>query len=176
MLAFMIFAFLLFFIELFFKSSFLVITYCLALSYLIFLPFQSPLQFRVGEIVNHDLISPYSFEMTDEVTTEDKRIKAENSVLTVYDYDPQIFQNTVLNIYKSFKNMRQILRESKKANNSALKIQFEKEINFSVSELTFEWLSDHKFHPKLEAALIRILERWYDQKIAESPDRVIPSG
>lgn len=165
--------------RLFFKITFLVLCYCLILSYVIFLPIQYPVQFRIGEMVNHDLISPYSFEMTDEVTTEDKRIKAENAVMTVFDYDAQVFQSAVLNIYKSFKNARQLMRDEKKLSPQTvarIKTQFQNDFSFVITDLTLEWLVDQKFHHRVESALIRVLEKWYDQKIAESPDRVIPPG
>lgn len=158
----------------FFRHSVLVFAFCLLLSYLVFLPIQYPLQYRIGEIVNHDLISPYSFEMVDEGTTEDKRIKAENGILPIYDYDPQVFYHGTLNIYKAFKNARQSLRENQKPNRAYLKANFENDLGFSVADVSFEWLYESKFHPRLDDALVRILEKWYDRKIAESPDRSIP--
>jgi membrane-associated HD superfamily phosphohydrolase len=140
----------------------------------VFLPIQYPLQFRVGEVVSHDLISPFSFEMVDDITTEDKRAKVEGAVRPIYDYDPEVFDRAVLNIYKGFKNVRQALRENKKQNLAYLKSSFENDLGFSIPEVSFEWLYESHFHPRLDDALVRILEKWYDQKIAESPDRAIP--
>ncbi len=160
--------------RLFFKSSLLVFGFCIVLSYLVFLPIQYPLQFRVGEVVSHDLISPFSFEMVDDITTEDKRAKVEGAVRPIYDYDPEVFDRAVLNIYKGFKNVRQALRENKKQNLAYLKSSFENDLGFSIPEVSFEWLYESHFHPRLDDALVRILEKWYDQKIAESPDRAIP--
>lgn len=159
--------------RLFFKNSFLVLIFCLILAYVIFWPLQPPLQYRVGEIVRRDLISPYSFEMSDEVTTEEKKLKAESSVAAVFDYDPQVFEKSALNIYKAFKTARQTIKDNKKPNLALLKSQLETDLGLSLADLSFEWLLETHFHPRVENALIRILEKWFEQKIAEAPDRIL---
>src|SRR4051812_9653914 len=73
------------------RRGFLLFLFCFGLSYLIFFQFRMPYSFQVGDVATADVVSPMSFEMTDEVTTEEKRLRAEYSIPVVYDYDMMVF-------------------------------------------------------------------------------------
>ncbi|MBC7370432.1 MAG: HDIG domain-containing protein [Bdellovibrionaceae bacterium] len=163
-----------------------IFVFCLALSYLVFFQLELPYDFRVGEVTKYDVVSPFSFEMTDEVTTEEKRLRAEFAIPVVYDYDTSVFERVSSGVYRSFRNQRAFLRDitwpkSSKAREAVMrdffqhKGQFERELGVSISEIMYEWLVDSRFNPRVESAVVRNLENWYEKKIAESPDRFIPS-
>lgn len=169
------------------KRTGTIFCFCLLLSYLIFFQIDVPYDFQVGDIVKHDVVSPFSFEMTDEVTTEEKRLKAEYGVPVVYDYDTSVFERVSSGVYRSFRTQRAYLREvawpmgmagREKAMRDffQFKPQFEKELGVGVSDFMFEWLVDNRFNSRIENAVVRNLESWYERKIAEAPDRFIPSG
>ncbi len=110
--------------------------------------------------------------MTDEVTTEEKRLKSEYVVPVVYDYDTSVFERVSVNLIHSFRTMRAYYRETNWPAGPAeyrgkvkdffqYKKQFEKELGVSVSDFMFEWLIDLKFNPRIEAVVIRNLEGWY---------------
>lgn len=171
----------------FIRRAALIFLYCVLLSYTIFYQFDIPYNFTVGDLAKYDVTSPFSFEMTDEVTTEEKRLKSEYSVPVVYDYDTSVFERVSVNLIHSFRTMRGYYRESAwptvPAQHRAAvkdffqhKKQFEKELGVSISDFMFEWLIDMKFSPRIEAIVIRNLENWYDRKIAEAPDRFIPAN
>jgi cyclic-di-AMP phosphodiesterase PgpH len=65
----------------------LLFLFSLGLSVLIFFDFDFTYSVRLGERVTHDIKSPLSFKVVDEVSTEEKRRVAENTVPMVYDYD-----------------------------------------------------------------------------------------
>ncbi|WP_415063410.1 HD family phosphohydrolase [Bdellovibrio sp.] len=169
----------------FIRRAALIFLYCVLLSYTIFYQFDIPYNFNVGDVAKFDVVSPIGFEMTDEVTTEEKRFKGEYSVPIVYDYDTGVFERVSVNLIHSFRTMRGYYRETVWPTNLAArrakvkeffqyKKQFEKELGVTVSDFMFEWLIDLKFSPRIEAVIIRNLESWYDKKIAEAPDRFIP--
>lgn len=169
------------------KKVLIVLLFCLFLSYVIFFQIKIPHDFKIGDISPSDVTSPVSFEMTDEVTTEDKRIRAENATAVVYDYDTAAFDRLAGNVYRSFKYMRTQMKDSPWPRGFqqqqqrikelfAHKLNFEKELSVPIADYLFEWLIENKFHPRIENALIRNLDIWYDKKIADSPDRYIPSG
>lgn len=171
----------------FIRRAALIFLYCVLLSYTIFYQFDIPYNFNVGDVAKFDVVSPIGFEMTDEVTTEEKRFKAEYSVPIVYDYDTSVFERVSVNLIHSFRSMRAYYRETKWPTAPAAyrakvkdffqyKKQFEKELGVAVSDFMFEWLIDLKFNPRIEAVVIRNLENWYDKKIAEAPDRFIPAS
>lgn len=159
-----------------------VFAFCFALSVLLFFPMRVPTDLRIGEKANVDVIAPLSFEMVDEVTTEEKRLKAQVAIDDIYDYDPEVFSRIVAAIDRSFRNMRAFGREAKWPSagfrrEAALKpfkeqkAIFEKELQASVSEDLYEWLVMNRFAPRIENALIRTLETWYEKKIVELPDK-----
>ncbi|KYG64973.1 HD family phosphohydrolase [Bdellovibrio bacteriovorus] len=167
------------------RRAALIFLYCVLLSYTIFYQLDIPYNFAVGDVAKVGVNSPFGFEMTDEVTTEEKRLKAEYSVPVFYDWDTSVFERVSVSLIHSFRTMRAYHRDVKWANNAAAyraqvkdffqyKKQFEAELGVNVSDFMFEWLIDMKFNPRIEAVVIRNLEAWYDKKIAEAPDRFIP--
>lgn len=169
----------------FLRRAAVIIIFSLLLSYLLFFQMTVPYKFQIGEIANMDVVSPISFEMVDEVTTEEKRLRAEYSIPVVYDYDPGVFERLQNGIYRSFRNMRYLGRqvrwplqgshnEEKIREFFTHKLEFEKELGVPIPDYLYEWLIDHRFDPKIENALVANLRHWYDRKIAESPERFIP--
>ena len=164
-----------------------IFAFCLVLSYLIFFQLEMPYDFRVGDVAKYDVVSPFTFEMTDEVTTEEKRLRAELTVPVVYDYDTSVFERVSSGVYRSFRTQRAFLREvawpkTLKGREEAMrdffqhKPQFEKELGIGVSDFMYEWLVENRFSPRIESAVVRNLENWYEKKIAEAPDRFIPGS
>jgi membrane-associated HD superfamily phosphohydrolase len=168
------------------RKVFTVLLFCLVLSYLIFFQIKIPHTFKVGDATTVDMVSPLTFEMVDEVTTEEKRLKAESNIPVVFDYDTNVFDRLAGNVYRSFRYMRNQMRDlnwprSYTAQQKLVKdlfthkAIFEKELGVSLADYLFEWLIEHRFHPRIENSLVRNLDLWYAKKIAESPDRFIPS-
>ncbi|RYZ82818.1 MAG: HD family phosphohydrolase, partial [Proteobacteria bacterium] len=171
--------------RLFVQRLAMIFTFCLILSYLLFFQIELPYDFRVGDVAKYDVVSPVSFEMTDQVTTEDKRLRAEASIPVVYDYDTSVFERVSSGVYRSFRNQRSYMRDikwpkSSRAREEVLreffqhKPQFEKDLGVSVSDFMYEWLVENAFSPRIESAVVRNLENWYEHKIAEAPERFIP--
>lgn len=157
-----------------------VFLFCLLLSFLIFFQLRMPADLQVGQSARVDVASPLSFEMVDEVTTEEKRLKAQNAVPEIYDYDSDVFGRIVASIDRSFRNMRSFGRENKWPGSLLhreenlrpfflRKSTFEKDLQVAVPDDLYEWLIDNKFGPKIENVLVRSLETWYDRKIADLP-------
>lgn len=164
-----------------------IFLYCVLLSYTIFYQFDVPYTFNIGDVAKFDVISPIGFEMTDEVTSEEKRLKAEYTVPLVYDYDTHVFEKVSQEMIHAFRTMRVHYSDVKWTKSSAenrakqkdffkYKKEFETELGVVVSDFAFEWLLDNKFSERIEAVLVRNLENWYEHKIAENPERTIPAG
>jgi putative nucleotidyltransferase with HDIG domain len=173
--------------RLYIRRGAVVFIYCVLLSYTIFFQFDIPFNFDVGDVAKYDVASPIAFEMVDEVTTEEKRLKSEFSVPVVYDYDTNVFERVSMSLIQSFRSMRNYHRETEWPKNPAAyrktvldffqhKKQFEKELGVSVSDFMFEWLVDNRFSPRIEAVVIRNIEDWFDRKIAEAPDRFVTNN
>lgn len=156
------------------------------LSLLIFYRIEIPMKLDIGQPVKFDLLSPFAFEMVDETSTEDHRIRAEAVVPVVLDYDSQVFERTAANVYKSFKLMRVQFQEvpwsSKAVEHQAQlrkfiekqRMEFEKELGAPIADHIFGWLSENGFAPKYEDAVIQILEKVSDQKVMDDVESSVP--
>lgn len=143
--------------------------------------------FQVGEVVRADVMSPISFEMMDEVTTEEKRLKAESAVPLIFDFDPAIFEKVSGHVYRSFRLMRNEIKNIKWPRSLTQqeevikeffshKGQFDAELGVVVPDYLFEWLVQHHFSARIENAVIYNLDSWYQQKIVEGIDKSIPAS
>lgn len=166
------------------RRAALIFLYCILLSYTVFYQFDLPYNFDVGDVAKFDVISPFGFEMTDEVTTEEKRAKSETAVPVVYDLDTNVFEDVSMNLIRAFRSVRGHYQEISWPNNPVVyhaavkdffqyKDQFEKDLGVPVSDFIFEWLIDEKFSTRIESIILRNLERWYENKIFDNPDRFI---
>ncbi len=164
-----------------------IFLYCVLLSYAIFFQFDVPYDVHIGDVARFDVISPIGFEMVDEVTSEEKRVKAEALVPAVYDFDSHAFETVSQGMIHAFRTMRTYYKEtvwpkSSVEHRSSIKVffkykpDFEKALGVSVSDFIFEWLIDNKFNERIEGVLMRNLENWYERKIAETPDLHISLG
>lgn len=163
-----------------------VFFFCLGLAWILTFEVHTQLSYQVGDVAKNDVYSPVAFEMVDEVTTEEKRMRSEMTVPVIFDYDPSVFERVSASIYRSFRLMRNELRASvwpKRASEQeefvkdffVHKGEFEKELGASVPDLLFEWLVQNRFSARIENVLIRNLEIWYQGKLTENVDRAIPT-
>ena len=169
------------------KAFFLVLSFSMIISIWVFVRFDSPVEIRIGDVLSSDFISPISFEMTDEATTEEKRLKAETQVQLFFDYDDTIDGKVLEGIYKAFRVMRNHLREVHIKENAPFsgtaardlfvhKAEFEKNIGTDLTDYQFEWMIKEKFNPRLEVFIARQIETWYDRKVVASFDRLSPDS
>ncbi len=164
-----------------------VFIFTLILAYAITFEVRTPLNFQIGEIVKYDVLSPVSFEMVDEVTTEEKRVKAEMAIPIILDYDPAVFERVSSSVYRAFRLMRLESRnitwprryaEREEAIKDFVihKGEFEKALGATVPDYLFEWLVRNHFNPRIENVVVRNLDLWYVNRIGENLDRLIPSN
>lgn len=162
-----------------------VFVFSVVLATAITFEFKTTLDYRVGDVTVSDIVSPLSFEMVDEVTTEEKRLRAEQAVPIIFDYDSQVYERVSSHVYRAFRLMRfklksmpwpktQAGREEAQKDFIIYKGEFEKELGVAVPDYLFEWLVVNRFNARLENVLLRNLEHWYQNKITENPDKSIP--
>lgn len=165
----------------------LLFLFSLALAFMMFFDFDFSYSARTGDHVLRDIKSPLSFEVVDEVSTEEKRRAAEGAVAMVFDYDRGIFEETYNHLYVAFRRMREEVRkvtwkrdEFEKEDQIRLffrfKSEFEKTLSRPIPDQTFEWLIQQRFSPRIENMLAEIFDRWASYKIVDGFEKVIPNG
>lgn len=161
--------------------------FALLLSFLLFNDFDFSFSVRVGETVSRDIKSPVSFEIVDEVSTEQKKRVAEIAVTPVFDYDRGTYDEIYGRIYSAFRRGRDEMRgislhkdEFKRWDQMkklmGTQTQFEKLIGHKVSEPVYEWLIENRFSPRIEAALTDQIDRWAQMKIVENLNQHMTPG
>ncbi len=90
-----------------------IFLFCLLLAWTLTFEVRTPLNYQVGDVAKTDLYSPVSFEMVDEVTTEEKRVRAEMSVPVIFDFDPAVFERVSGAVYRAFRVARNQLKNVK---------------------------------------------------------------
>lgn len=164
-------------------SFFLIFSVVLAI--LINFSFETSSDYEVGDVARSDYNSPLTFEMVDEITTEEKRLKAESAVPLIFDYDPLVFERVSSSVYRSFRLMRTEARKVRwpvgtAAREEAIKEfnvhkgQFEAELGVQVPDYLFEWITERGFSVRVENLVIRHLNAWSNLKIVESVERAVP--
>lgn len=164
----------------------LLFLFGLGLSLLMFFDFDLSYSYSAGDKAVRDIKSPITFEIVDEVSTEEKRRIAENAIPLVFDYDRAVFDETYNRIYAGFRRMRDEVRQVKWQRDEfareeqiraffKFKSQFEAALGRPVADRHFEWLVSQKFSPRLENLLVEILESWAGYKTVEGVDRLIPA-
>ncbi len=158
--------------------------FSLSLSAILFFDFDFNYHLRVGEIAPVDVKSPLSFEIVDDVATEEKRYEAELSVPTVFDYDREVYENVLSGVFKAFRSMRILFRkESWPKNEFKLeekvkdffvhKKEFQALLGVQIPDRIFEWLVQNQFNARIENILVRTLENWSYLRIADAPNGLI---
>lgn len=161
----------------------LIFLFCLGLSLLVFFDFDYVYDAKVGSVATADIQSPISFQIVDEVATEEKRLEAEKSVPPVFDYDPNVFESLINRIYKAYKIVKDDLREvqwprselakeEKLKELLSLKPKFEEALGRSVSDRHFEWLLENEFSARVQNILIRSMVKWSSERIADIPSNL----
>lgn len=161
--------------------------FSLLLSFLLFNDFDFTFSARIGDTVTRDIKSPLTFEIVDEVSTEQKRRQSELGVTPVFDYDRGTYDEVYGRIYSAFRKGRDEMRKISLSKDEferwdqlkklmAGKGQFEKLLGASVSEPVYEWLLEKRFSPRIEAALTDQVDLWSQMKLVDNlPQSVPPS-
>lgn len=168
------------------RLAFLLL-FALLLSFLLFNDFDFSFSARVGEVATRDIKSPMTFEIIDEVSTEQKRLAAEAAVVPVFDYDRGVYDQLYGHIYSAFRKGRDEIRQVNLSRDEfkrwdqvkALmggRASFESLLRRPISEPVYEWLIEKRFSPKIEAALTDQIDRWTQLKIAEGLSKAQASG
>lgn len=140
-----------------------------------------------GEIAKVDLKSPIPFELLDEEATAHKRVEAENAILPIYDYDPDIYDSLLDRIESSFKAMRVQLRGKRWSKNEFQRDQelvkflehkqeFVNNLGLKIRDSQFKWLAVNKFSYRHVNIIVQLLEPITYKKIVNDLSELQSSG
>jgi putative nucleotidyltransferase with HDIG domain len=125
----------------------------LLLSPMIQLPLK---EYKVGDIASKEIKSIQDLLVEDEKSTQEKRIEAERSALSVYDYDPAVLIDEEHRVQSTFESLAKSFRKVEKGvdQNASRKKEWESSLRLSLTPREWSILERERFNPAIgEAAL-----------------------
>lgn len=165
----------------------LIFLFSLGLSFILYTEFDYIGDYDVGDVAFVDIKSPFDLQIKDEITSEARRIEAEQNMPLIMDYEVEAFEPVYSRIYKAFREMRVLVAETEWPDSGIRneekikdffihKSHFEEELGIEVPDLVFEWLVRNRFNVRIENILIGSISRWSREMIIDVPDSLLRGG
>jgi putative nucleotidyltransferase with HDIG domain len=151
----------------------LIVAFSVILSFFIYRQITDPnLDYRLGDVAQRHLVAQRTMEMVDEETTEAKRRAAMDSILSVYDFDRRISNQTKNKIDRAFTTLRKqhqaVVNLSERRGMTIADLEktdafldakksFEDVLEIDITDAQFEAVVRSKYSPRLERILTHFL-------------------
>ena len=144
-----------------------------------------PKQYTIGDIATKEIKSTQDLLVEDEKSTQEKRLEAYKSVLSVYDYDPGVLRNAEGRIRSTLKLWPSSFQRGEKGNdlNAKRRKIWESSLSIPLNQKEWSLLEKEHFHPSISEAALGLLASILKKGIVNDkglldPDsgRGIPSG
>jgi len=115
-------------------------------------------EYQVGDIATKEVKSAQDLLVEDQKSTQEKRLEAEKSVLSVYDYDPSVLGDAETKIRSTFQILAS-LPKGEKATDQNMKQKKELESSLRPYMTSKEWslLERKRFNPSIADAAVKLL-------------------
>jgi hypothetical protein len=121
---------------------------------------QLPLKdYQVGDVATREIKSSQDLLVEDEKSTQEKRLEAERSVLSVYDYDPGALRDAEGRVRSTFETLATLLQKSEKGADLDALLKKEWEASFRFSPTPKEWqrLEKERFPSSIGEAALKLI-------------------
>ena len=122
---------------------------------------QLPLkEYKVGDIATKEIKSSQDLLVEDERSTQEKRIDAEKSILSVYDFDPAVLTEAENRIRSAFESLANSFRRVEKGmdQNALRKKEWESSLRIPLTSKEWQILERKRFNPKFGEAAIKLID------------------
>jgi putative nucleotidyltransferase with HDIG domain len=127
--------------------------------------------YQVGDVVSTDIKSTQDFLVEDENATLTKRIEAEMTVLSVYDYDPSILQKAMGKVRISFSLMRDyVQRDEATGREEERRKELEELLGVTFTSREFDFLARSGFDQSIEDAILGFVQPLMNKSIVRGRD------
>ncbi len=155
------------------RRLFVLMAFSFLIAWMVSFELPIPISYDVGEIATTSLSSPVSFQMVDEVSTEEQRRDAAERVLPVFEFDVTVFDQVSSRILHTFRVLRTDLRNKKGAAEPSVtwvKRKIDADLGIDCPDYLVAWLMRRDFNIFLESQIITILDQWFSEKIVAKED------
>jgi putative nucleotidyltransferase with HDIG domain len=119
---------------------------------------QLPLkEYKVGDIATKEIKSGQDLLVEDQKSTQEKRIEAEKSVLSVYDYDPAVLTDAENRIRSTFESLANSFRKGERGvdQNALRRKEWETSFHIPLTQREWQFLERRRFNPAVGEAAIK---------------------
>lgn len=134
-------------------------------------------EYRVGDIATKDLKSTYDHLVEDQKSTQEKRLEAEKTVLSVYDYDPGVLtglENQIRSVFKP--ETSPTAKGDKELSEDKTKRESELLLRTFLSTREWQILEKEQFSPSIGDALLKLLSPPLRKGVVNDKDLLDPDA
>ncbi|MGD0917916.1 MAG: HDIG domain-containing metalloprotein [Thermodesulfobacteriota bacterium] len=138
------------------------------------LPFKD---YQVGDIVRKEIKSAQDLLVEDEKLTQEKRIEAEKSVLSVYDYDQSALTEAENRVRSTFESLTvSFQRMEKGVDQTALKREWESSLHLPLRQWEWTILVKDRFDPSIGEAALKLVIPTLKKGVVNDKDLLDPDS
>ena len=138
------------------------------------LPFKD---YQVGDIVRKEIKSAQDLLVEDEKLTKEKRVEAEKSVLSVYDYDQSALTEAENRVRSTFESLTvSFQRMEKGVDQTALKKEWESSLHLPLRQWEWTILVKDRFDPSIGEAALKLVIPTLKKGVANDKDLLDPDS
>ena len=155
------------------RRLFVLLLFSFMIAWVVSYELPIPISYDVGEVATSTLNSPLSFQMIDEVSTEEHRREAASHVLPVFEFDVDVFDRVSSRMLHTFRILRTELRNRNFGDVPSVELikqKIDNQLNIDCPKYLVNWLIKHEFNIFLESQIITILDQWFSEKIIAKND------
>jgi hypothetical protein len=116
--------------------------------------------YNVGDIATKEIKSNQDLLVEDEKLTQEKRTEAERSVLSVYDYDPSVFNDADQRIRSVFVSLAASFQKSAKGagQEAVRKKEWDTSLSLPLTQKEWHGLEKERFKPAVGEAVLKLID------------------
>ena len=114
----------------------------------------------------------------DEKSTQEKRIEAERSVLSVYDYDPAVLTDAENRVRSTFESLANSFRKVERGidQNALRKKEWESSLRLSLTQREWNILERERFNPAIGEAALKLIAPILKKGVVNDKDLLDPDS
>jgi putative nucleotidyltransferase with HDIG domain len=162
-----------------YQKWFIGVGTALLLTFLLSPTLRFPLkEYKVGDIASKEIKSSQDLLIEDEKSTREKRIEAERSTLSVYDYDPAVLIDAGNRIESAFESISQSFRKGRRESNqnSLRKREWESSIRVPLTPSEWNTLERERFNPAIGKVALRLITPILTRGVVNDKDLLDPDS
>jgi putative nucleotidyltransferase with HDIG domain len=135
-------------------------------------------EYRVGDIATKEIKSSQDLLVEDERSTQEKRIDAEKSILSVYDFDPAVLTDAENRIRSTFQSLSTSFRKGEKGleQNSLRRKEWENALRIQLSQREWQVLERKRFHPSIGESVLKLLAPLLNRGVVNDKELLDPDA